>query len=80
MISRNCPRCGGEDKIPGALRGMVGGVSFLPKSTRFMTLETSTIPTVATMCSQCGLVEITGDVEKLSALVGSSLPDAEPAP
>jgi hypothetical protein len=37
-----------------------------------MTLETGDVMTKATMCRECGLIEITGDVEKLDRLTNEA--------
>jgi hypothetical protein len=47
-----------------------------------MTLQTGDVMTKATMCRQCGLIELTGDVSKLRRLTGDlspmpPMPDAE---
>jgi hypothetical protein len=44
-----------------------------------MTLQTGDVMTKATMCRQCGLIELTGDVSKLRRLTGdlSPLPPLE---
>ena len=62
-----CARCGGDTSAVGALHGP-GRLSFRPQDTRFFTLQTGDIMTKATMCRQCGLVEIIGDVNKLRRL------------
>jgi hypothetical protein len=46
--------------------------SFRPEGAKFLTLETSDIMTRATMCRECGLIEITGDVRKLERLTNSA--------
>jgi hypothetical protein len=43
-----------------------------------MTLQTGDVMTKATMCRQCGLVELTGDVSKLRRLTDDGPADAEP--
>ena len=42
-----------------------------------MTLETGDVMTKATMCRGCGLVEITGDVNKLRRLTSEPEPSTE---
>jgi hypothetical protein len=69
-----CARCGGESSALGALHGP-GRLSFRPQDTRFFTLQTGDIMTKATMCRQCGLIEITGDVSKLRRLTTEPAPD-----
>jgi len=55
----------------GALHGP-RRVSFRPEASRFLTLETGDVLTKATMCTKCGLIEITGDVNKLLRLTTSA--------
>jgi hypothetical protein len=71
-----CYRCKGETIVLGALySGM--RTSFRPQDSKFLTLETGDVMTKATMCRNCGVVEILGDVNKLKRL--TSEPDAETA-
>lgn len=67
MTPHKCVRCGGEAIADGALYGP-SRVSFRPEGTKFLTLETGDVMTKVTMCRGCGLIEITGDVEKLKRL------------
>jgi len=69
-----CYRCKSDMVIVGALySGM--RQSFRPQDSKFLTLETGDVMTKATMCRNCGVVEIVGDVNKLRRL--TSEPDAE---
>ena len=74
-----CGRCGGETVSGGALYSPVRS-SFRPQDSKFMTLQTGDVMTKATMCRQCGLIELTGDVSKLRRLTGdlSPLPPLRP--
>jgi hypothetical protein len=47
-------------------------MSFRPEGTKFLTLETGDVMTKASMCRECGLIEITGDVEKLQRLTSET--------
>jgi len=67
MTTHKCVRCGGELLADGALYGPAR-VSFRPGGTKFLTLETGDVMTKVTMCRGCGMIEITGDVEKLKRL------------
>jgi len=67
MPTSKCVRCGGELLANGSLYGPPR-ISFRPEGTKFLTLETGDVMTKATMCRACGLVEITGDVDKLQRL------------
>ena len=76
MATTKCYRCKGDMIILGALySGM--RTSFRPQDSKFLTLETGDVMTKATMCRNCGVVEILGDVNKLRRL--TSEPDAETA-
>jgi hypothetical protein len=53
-------------------------MSFRPQESRFFTLQTGDVMTKATMCRQCGVIEIVGDVNKLRRLIsGSDAPSGE---
>lgn len=67
-----CHRCGGEMVATGALYSAVR-TSFRPLDSRFLTLQTGDVMTKATMCRDCGVIEILGDVNKLRRL--TSEPD-----
>jgi hypothetical protein len=67
MQTPKCTRCGSESIASGALYGPRRG-SFRPDGSKFLTFETGDVMTRATMCRECGLIEITGDVGKLSRL------------
>ena len=73
-MSTTCHRCGGETVSGGALYSPVR-TSFRPLDSRFLTMQTGDVMTKATMCRNCGVVEILGDVNKLRRL--TSEPDAE---
>ncbi len=68
-----CYRCDGEMMALGALYSAVR-TSFRPQESKFLTLETGDVMTKATMCRNCGTVEIIGDVNKLKRL--TSEPEA----
>ncbi len=67
MSTPKCRGCGSESLAAGALHGFVRA-SFRPEDTKFLTLETSDVMTRATMCRECGLIEIIGDVRKLERI------------
>lgn len=69
----NCSRCGGEQVASGALHSAVR-VSFRPQDSKFLTLQTGDVMTKATMCRDCGVVEIIGDVTKLRRLIAGPEP------
>ena len=70
----SCGRCGGVSVASGALYSPVR-MAFRPADSKFLTLETGDVMTKATMCRDCGVIEIVGDVTKLKRL----LADSEPA-
>lgn len=72
-----CYRCNSEAVVLGALYSGIR-TSFRPQDSKFLTLETGDVMTKATMCRNCGVVEILGDVNKLRRL--TSEPDAQTAP
>jgi hypothetical protein len=71
MPTTKCVRCGSEQLAAGALYGP-SRMAFRPEGTRFLTLETGDVMTKASMCRECGLIEITGDIEKLQRLTSES--------
>ena len=72
-MATTCYRCGGEMLSTGALFSGIR-TSFRPQESKFLTLETGDVMTKATMCRNCGVVEIVGDVNKLKRL--TSEPEA----
>ena len=71
-----CYRCGGQMLAPGAIYAAVR-MSFRPQDSKFLTLETGDVMTKATMCRDCGVVEIIGDVNKLRRLTSDPEPGTE---
>ena len=71
-----CYRCGGEMLAIGALYSAVR-TAFRPQESKFLTLETGDVMTKATMCRNCGVVEIVGDVNKLRRLTSDPDPLTE---
>ncbi len=71
-----CYRCKGEMIVLGALYSAVR-TSFRPQESKFLTLETGDVMTKATMCRNCGTVEIIGDVNKLRRLTSDPEPGTE---
>ena len=71
-----CPRCGSELIAPGALHGP-GRSSFRPEGAKFFTMTTGDVMTKASMCHECGLVQITGDVNKLRRLTSGTVGPGE---
>ena len=75
-MAKTCYRCGGE-MAAGALFSAVR-TSFRPQDSKFLTLATGDVMTKATMCRDCGVIEIIGDVNKLRHLTRESEQSAEP--
>ncbi len=71
MPMPKCVSCGSELIAAGALHGP-RRMSFRPEGTKFLTLETGDVMTKATMCRECGLIEIIGDVGKLRRLTSEA--------
>ena len=61
----------------GALISVVSRASFRPDDSKFLTLETGDVMTKATMCRNCGVIELIGDVNKLRRLTGDPEPGTE---
>ena len=78
MTMSKCPSCGGGMIAAGALYGP-GRASFRPEAAKFFTMETGDVMTKATMCCECGSVQITGDVNKLRRLTSGTVGGGERA-
>lgn len=78
MPMPTCLRCGSEMIAAGALHGP-HRASFRPEGAKFFTMETGDVMTKATMCRECGLVQITGDVNKLRRLTSGMAGGGEQA-
>ena len=72
-MANTCYRCGSEMLSMGALFSGIR-TSFRPQESKFLTLETGDVMTKATMCRNCGVVEIVGDVNKLKRLTSEPEP------
>lgn len=57
-----------------------GRSSFRPDGAKFFTMETGDVMTKATMCRECGLVQMTGDVNKLRRLTSGASGGGERTP
>lgn len=71
-MAEACYRCGGDVLSMGSLIAAVR-MTFRPQDTKFLTLATGDVMTKATMCRNCGAIELIGDVNKLKRL--TSEPD-----
>ncbi len=76
MPTTKCLRCGSESTAAGAVYGP-RRMSFRPEGSKFLTLETGDVMTRATMCRECGFIEMTGDVGKLHRLTADSTREDE---
>jgi len=68
-----CSRCGGDVIAGGAVYSPVR-MTFRPENSKFMTLQTGDVMTKATMCRNCGVIELVGDTAKLKRLLGEAPP------
>jgi len=75
-MATTCYRCGAETASLGALFSAVR-TSFRPQDSKFLTLESGDVMTKATMCRNCGVIEIIGDVNKLRRLTSEPEPGTE---
>ena len=64
----SCCRCGGHNLEPGSVQS-AGDVSFRPGNSRFLTLLPGNVTLTATMCMDCGTIELAGDVRKVAARI-----------
>lgn len=69
--SGKCQRCGGDELQAGTLNS-TGRVGFRPSQARFMVWRTADIDVKAELCMRCGAIQMTGDVEKMRALVAQA--------
>ena len=76
MPDSKCMRCGSGLIADGALYGP-GRMGLRPEGARFLAMEMGHVMTKATMCRECGFVEITGDVQKLRRLTAHDEPESE---
>lgn len=67
MNTSPCPRCNGE-MAPGALKQTgetTGNAKFRPDNAPFSLFVSSYVEVSATMCLDCGFIELRGDVTRL---------------
>ena len=69
IVEYKCNRCGSEDFEDGAVQSS-GTISFRPKATKFLQLVPGNMNINGRICMSCGLIELTGDVEKVVSLTG----------
>ena len=68
VMKEKCVKCGSERLTPGKLQSS-GLVGFRPDKAKFFTSKTADTKVKATICLECGFIEMIGDVEKLNKLV-----------
>jgi hypothetical protein len=66
-IEKKCLRCGGAQLQPGKIKS-TGKIWFKPAKTKFLTLKTSNVDLQASLCLDCGTIDLTGDPGKAKAL------------
>jgi len=64
MNLHQCLKCKSEKLASGKAVGR-----FIPDNPRFLTLTTQ-VPVRATMCTVCGHIDLSGDVESLNRITG----------
>ena len=67
-VKKLCPMCHVGELVEGVFRS-TGLNYFLPKKTKFWTLQASNIETQAFMCDRCGFISHFGNTKKLTALL-----------
>ena len=60
--------CGSSRLAPGEIRS-TGKVYFRPDKGKFLTLRTANVPVRASICLDCGRIELTSDRSKVEALL-----------
>ncbi|MBA7682330.1 hypothetical protein ES703_90680 [subsurface metagenome] len=68
---KKCLSCGGTNLKPGSIQSS-GKVAFRAKDTKFLTTKTGDITVSANICVDCGHIELIGDTDKASSLIGAS--------
>ena len=69
MATQKCLKCGSENTITGKI-GTTGGFHFRPDDTKTMSLSTGDVAVSSSLCLDCGLIELMGDIEKAKRLTG----------
>ncbi len=72
-----CSRCGGDSVLAAGALYSEFRTAFRPQESDILTLETGDVMTKATMCRQCGVIEIIGDVNKLRRLTTEPEPETD---
>ena len=58
-----CSRCGGSKLESGRVQS-TGRIHFHFENPRFLTMHTGYVPVVATICLDCGTIDLKGEVDK----------------
>jgi hypothetical protein len=70
-MTHKCNKCAGTNLKRGKLlvRSAMGGdVEFMPDKAKMLTLQNISANITATMCLDCGLVELIGDTKQAKAI------------
>ncbi len=67
-VKKLCPLCHLGELVEGVFRS-TGLNYFLPRKTKFWTLQASNIETQAFMCDRCGSISLFGNTKKLTMLL-----------
>jgi predicted nucleic-acid-binding Zn-ribbon protein len=70
---KTCLRCGSTNLEPGMIQS-TGRVRFRATNTKVMTLQTGDVTIDASICLDCGTLELVGDVKKAKSLTGKAKP------
>jgi predicted nucleic-acid-binding Zn-ribbon protein len=66
-MSKKCVKCGSENIEPGKVQSS-GRLSFYPDRAKFLSWKTSNVSVLASICLDCGTIELAGDVAKAKDL------------
>ena len=71
IVEHKCNRCGSSGDFEEGVVQSGGTISFRPKETKFLQLAPGNMNISARICMSCGLIELSGDVEKVESLTGN---------
>jgi len=66
-VKKTCLSCGSSSLEPGRVQS-TGLLYFRPTNPRIMTVRTADIPVQASMCLDCGAIDLGGEVNKARQL------------
>ena len=64
---KKCVKCGSASLEPGAIQS-TGRIHFRPENTKLLTFKTGDVAIKATICLECGFIELIGDFKKAQRL------------